>query len=196
MIKRISTSVYFKEIIPSVLYFILLVAATLFIDALLHFFNIYWIGRYLGILGTLIILFSFAYSLRKRKIITKGSPKTLLNLHEIMAWFGSLLILVHAGVHFNAILPWLATIAMLINVASGLTGKVLLSKCKSYIESRQKTLEKSGLNKIDIEKTLLWDAVALDVMKKWREIHFPITIAFASLGLIHILTIALFWGWR
>lgn len=189
-------SVYLNEILPSSIYFILLVLFTLLIDAILHFFDIYWIGRYLGIPGVLMIVFSFAYSLRKRKIISKGTPKTLLKLHEIMAWLGSLLILVHAGVHFNAMLPWLATMAMLVNVASGLTGKVLLAKCKTYVETRQKSLEQGGLNKDDIEKTLFWDAAALDIMKKWREIHFPITAVFVALGLIHVITIVLFWSWR
>ena len=37
----------------------------------------------------------------------------------MLAWLGSLLVLVHAGVHFNAILGWLAVGAMLINVGSG-----------------------------------------------------------------------------
>ena len=38
--------------------------------------------------------------------------------HELLAWLGSLLVLVlvHAGVHFNAIHGWLAVWAMLINV--------------------------------------------------------------------------------
>lgn len=189
-------SVYLKEILPSIFYFILLIIVTLLIDAVLHFFEIYWIGRYLGIPGALLIIFSFAYSLRKRKIITKGTPKTLLNLHESMAWFGSLLILIHAGVHFNALLPWLATVAMLVNVASGLTGQVLLGKCKSYMEARRTGLEQSGITKDEIEKTLLWDAVALDTMKKWRVVHFPITLAFASLGLLHIISILLFWSWK
>jgi hypothetical protein len=31
-----------------------------------------------------------------------------MRLHERMAWPGSLLILVHAGIHFNAVLAWLA----------------------------------------------------------------------------------------
>jgi hypothetical protein len=46
------------------------------------------------------------YSLRKRKLIRSGQPVMLL---------------VHAGIHFNSILAWLATVAMIINVVSGLT---------------------------------------------------------------------------
>jgi hypothetical protein len=39
-------------------------------------------------------------------------------------WLGSLMVLIHAGIHFNAILPWLATIAMGVNVISGMVGKI------------------------------------------------------------------------
>ena len=36
------------------------------------------------------------------------------------------MVLIHAGIHFNAILPWLATVAMGVNVISGMVGKLLL----------------------------------------------------------------------
>ena len=85
-----------------------------------------WVGRYLGIPGTILILGSLVYSLRKRKYIRSGNPKTLLTLHEIGTWLGSAMVLIHAGIHFNAILPWLATIAMGVNVISGLVGKLSL----------------------------------------------------------------------
>ena len=51
-----------------------------------------------------------------------------------MAWLGSLLVLVHAGIHFNAILGWLAVWAMLIDVGSGLTGKFLLERSRRRLE--------------------------------------------------------------
>lgn len=115
-----------REVLPHFLAFAALVAATLAIDVGLHLLGAVWIGRYLGIPGVLLIVGSFGYSLRKRKLIKRGKPVVLLRLHERMAWVGSLLVLVHAGIHFNALLGWLATFAMLINVGSGLTGKFLL----------------------------------------------------------------------
>lgn len=112
-----------KEVLPFVLMFGSLIAATLIGDALLHQFDLIWIGRWLGIPGTLLILASFLYSLRKRKKIAFGKPKTLLWLHETLTWLGALMILVHAGIHVYAILPWLALASMLINVFSGMTGR-------------------------------------------------------------------------
>ena len=46
------------------------------------------------------------------------------------------------------------------------------------------------------ELELFWDAVALDVMKQWRSVHFPITLAFAALACGHIATVLMFWPWR
>jgi hypothetical protein len=102
-----------REVLPFYLALGALMALTLLLDALLHVFNLVWIGRYLGIPGVLLILGSFGYSLRKRKLIGAGKPVQLLRWHEGMAWAGSLLVLVHAGIHFNAILGWLAVLAML-----------------------------------------------------------------------------------
>ena len=113
--------------------FKLLVIAALLSDQLLHYFDLVWLGRLLGIPGTILILLSLLYSLRKRKIITFGNPKTLLNLHETLTWMGALLVLVHAGIHFNTILPWLAMIGLIINVLSGLVGQRLFCKSDTQV---------------------------------------------------------------
>ena len=106
------TSLWRDHVLPFSLLLGLLAAATIAGDSLLHRLNLVWVGRYLGIAGTLLIIGSLYYSLRKRKYIQTGDPKTLLTLHEFSAWLGSLMVLIHAGIHFNAILPWLATVAM------------------------------------------------------------------------------------
>jgi hypothetical protein len=104
-----------REVLPFYLRLAFLLAATLLFDAWLHLINAVWIGRYLGIPGVLLILASFGHSLRKRGLIKWGNPVTLLRVHEWAAWAGSLLVLVHAGVHFNSVLAWLAVAAMLVN---------------------------------------------------------------------------------
>ena len=40
------------------------------------------------------------------------------------------------------------------------------------------------------------DSLTFDVVKQWRAVHFPITLAFVVLALAHIIAIALFWGWK
>lgn len=189
-----------REVLPFYLALLALGASALLLDALLHVFDAVWIGRYLGIPGTLLIIGSFGYSLRKRKLISMGKPVTLLRWHERMAWAGSLLVLVHAGIHFNAILGWLAVWAMLINVGSGLTGKFLLQRSRKRLdaarERMQIQLQAQGLSDQGVQERLHWDSLTFDVVKQWRLVHYPITLAFAVLALAHIVSIFLFWGWK
>ena len=187
---------FMREVMPFALALAALAASALLLDALLHVFNAVWIGRYLGIPGTLLILGSFWYSLRKRKLIRSGDPAKLLRLHERMAWAGSLLVLVHAGVHFNAILGWLAIWALLINVASGLTGKYLLQRSIRRLEEARQNMQQRGIAAAQLAEQLYWDSLTFDIVKQWRLVHFPITLAFAVLATTHILAVFLFWGWR
>ncbi len=185
-----------KELLPFLAIFGLLILATIIIDVLLHQFELVWIGRWLGIPGTFLILLSFIYSFRKRKIINYGKPKVLLTLHELLTLLGALMILVHAGIHFYTILPWLALIAMLVNVISGMTGSYLLGRSRRFLSEKKNAYSQQGLSKEEIEKNLFWDATSFDLMKKWRAVHLPITLVFVVLGVTHILSIFLFWEWK
>lgn len=189
-------SIIRKEVIPFLAMFGSLIVATAITDALLHAFGLYWIGRWLGIPGTILILLSFFYSMRKRKLITAGNPKTLLQLHEVLTWLGALMILVHAGIHVYAVLPWLALLAMLVTLISGMTGQYLLGRSRRDLAQRREALTRNGETAAAVEKDVFWDAVTVDVMKQWRAVHFPITLAFGVLGLAHILSILFFWQWQ
>ena len=185
-----------KEVLPFLAMFGSLILATIIMDVLLHQFELVWIGRWLGIPGTILILLSFLYSMRKRKVINFGKPKALLTLHETLTWIGALMILVHAGIHIYTILPWLALIAMLVNVISGMTGKYLLNRSRYFLAEKKEVYSRQSLSEDAIEKKLFWDATTFDLMKKWRAVHLPITLAFAVLGISHILSILLFWQWK
>jgi len=165
---------------------------TIIIDFILHYYHLVFIGRYLGLIGTCIILSSFVYSLRKRKIIQSGSPRELLKMHEYLAWIGSVLILVHAGIHFNALLPWLAILMLLINVASGLVGKFLLKNASLSLSTSRQELITSGMTLEEADKKLFFDTITVDAMKKWRVVHLPIAFTLGILSLLHIITIVIF----
>jgi hypothetical protein len=188
-------SLWRKQIVPFALMLGLLAAATLAGDYFLHQLNLVWVGRYLGIPGTLLIAGSLVYSMRKRKFITSGNPKFLLQFHEFTAWLGSLMVLVHAGIHFNALLPWLATVAMAVNVVSGMVGKLLLDRSRRHLQAQRTHLQSRGLSSPEVEQTVFWDAVTVDAMTRWRKVHIPIFIVFTVLALGHIVSIFLFWGW-
>ncbi|MBR0568829.1 hypothetical protein J5J83_22110 [Azoarcus sp. L1K30] len=188
-------SLWRQQILPFVVLLGALAAATLAGDYLLHVLDLAWVGRYLGIPGTILIITSLIYSLRKRKLIGKGDPKSLLKMHELSAWLGSLMVLIHGGVHFNAILPWLAMCAMGVNVISGMVGKLLLDRSRRHVQAQRAQFQLRGMPKAEVEQAVFWDAVALDAMKQWRKVHIPIFIAFAALSLGHIISVFLFWGW-
>lgn len=185
-----------REILPFFGSFVALALAALLADVGLHLADAVWIGRYLGIPGTLLIIGSTVYSLRKRRLIRSGQPAKLLKWHEALAWVGSLFVLVHAGIHFNAILGWLAVGAMLVNVGSGLTGKFLLDRSRRRLEQARQRMRAQGLTDDELQDRLYWDSLTFDVVRKWRVVHFPITLAFAGLATAHIVAIFLFWGWK
>jgi hypothetical protein len=102
------------------------------------------------------------------------------------------MIIVHAGIHFNAVSPWLALFMLLITVGSGLVGKFLLKEANASLKESKQLLLDSGLSKEEIEKKLFFDSVTVDLMKKWRVVHLPITLVTGILALLHIISIFLF----
>ena len=191
-----AASLISREVLPFAAWLLALALAALLVDAVLHHFDQVWVGRWLGIPGVALILASLHYSLRKRKIVTRGNPVTLLRRHEYMAWAGSLLVLVHAGIHFNAVLAWLALGAMLVNVASGLTGKFLLARARTRLIDARARLTAQGLDAAAIDERLHRDSLTMDLVRKWRVVHVPITLAFAVLATAHLVSTALFWDWQ
>jgi hypothetical protein len=173
-----------------------LFAATVLADLLLHLLDAVWLGRYLGIPGVLMILGSFGHSLRKRRFIQSGDPVFFLRVHEYVAWAGALLVLVHAGVHFNALLAWLAVAAMLVNVTSGLTGKFLLRRAQGWLKQARAGLREHGASDAEVAADLHWDSLTVDMVRHWRRVHLPIALAFAVLALAHIIAVFVFWGWK
>ena len=185
-------SILIKYVFPFLQWFTLMLLITIVIDYFLHQFQLVLNGSYLGFVGTFVILLSFIYSLKKRKLIKSGSPKKLLNLHEYLAWAGSILLLVHAGIHFNAIVPWLAILMLIISIASGLVGKFLLKKSNENLKYKRQVLIAEGMNKDEADKKLFYDTITVDLMKKWRAVHLPITLLLVVFSLIHIISILIF----
>ena len=163
-----SFRLFCREILPFYFRLLVLAAVTLLIDLILHLTDMVWIGRYLGIPGVILIVLSFGHSLRKRGIIDSSNPIRLLRLHEWLAWIGSTLVLVHAGIHFNSILAWLAIIAMGVNIISGLTGKYLVLRTQRWMKQAKMDLRDKGLDESAIEQRLFWDSLAASMVRNVR----------------------------
>lgn len=184
-----------SKILPFILIYIALIGAAAILHYYMHSSGLKWTLRYLGIVGTGLIVISFVYSLRKRKVINFGKTKTLLHIHELLAWTGSLLILLHAGFEFDAVIPRIAVFAMLIVVASGITGKYLLKQARESIKYKREELKAKNLSEEEIERELFALSLIADKMQMWRNVHIPLTLIFAAFALLHIITILFFWRW-
>ena len=185
-------SIVLKYVILFTQWYLLMIAAAIGIDYVLHYFHLPGVGRFLGYVGTLLLIISFIYSLRKRRLLKKGSPRKWLQLHEYLAWLGSVLLLVHAGIHINAIVPKLAVIMLLINVASGLVGKFLLRQSLDKLAESRLTLAEAGVDQESIDKKLFFDSIMVEGMKHWRTIHLPIAFLFGLFSILHIVTVFIF----
>jgi len=119
----------------------------------------------------------------------------MLKLHEVLGWIGGVLIVVHSGIHFNAFLPWVATFALLVVVASGHVGKYLLKTVREQLKSKEKELKELKETPENIEQLIFWESTMVSVMSRWRVIHIPFVVVFILLASAHILTILFYWNW-
>lgn len=113
----------------------------------------------------------------------------------MLGWLGALVLLVHGGIHFNALVPWLALVAMLAVVASGLTGKYLLRGARESLREREAALAAQGLGPPAIERELLGHSLLVDTMQQWRRVHMPLTMVFTALAALHLCATLLLWSW-
>ena len=74
-------SVLIQRGVPLTVSYLLLIVAAISLDYLLHVAHLAWVGRYMGFAGTAFLVFSFAYSARKSKVINSGTLKFFLWLH-------------------------------------------------------------------------------------------------------------------
>ena len=85
------------------------------------------IGYWLGIVGSALMLVLMLYPLRKRlpPVHWSGSIGLWFRLHMLLGLLGPLIILYHARFTYSATNSGIALLAMLIVVASGLTGRFI-----------------------------------------------------------------------
>ena len=62
-------SVFVKFVLPFIQWYLLMILAAIAIDFILHQFKLGSLGLYFGYFGTGLIVLSFIYSMRKRKMI-------------------------------------------------------------------------------------------------------------------------------
>ncbi|MBF0320892.1 MAG: hypothetical protein HQL01_13920 [Nitrospirae bacterium] len=148
-----------------------------------------------GIAGTLMIILSFMYSARRRRIAIKtGSIKKWLLTHEWLSLIGSVIIFVHTGRHFHAALPVVALVLLFIALISGLTGKYVYDSARKEVNQKKAELRNAGFSEIEIEENLSILAVASETLLRWRDFHMPLVTALLVMVLYHIISVMYFRG--
>ena len=64
------------------------------------------------------------------------------------------------------------------------------------LKAARAELKDEGLSDADIKARLHRDSLTVDLVRQWRKIHLPISLAFAVLALAHIVAVFIFWGWK
>lgn len=185
-------SLLIRKALPLTISYLLLIITSMAFDYLLHHFRLGSAGRYFGVAGTLFFLFSFIYSARKKKIIPCGPVKRFLQLHCNAGWIATLLILVHSGIHFNALLPWAATALMMIVTASGHIGQHLIRRFRNEAKLKKQQLGIATPPDDALDRQLFWDSLTVKALDRWRTVHMPLVTFLTILTLMHVVTILCF----
>ncbi|MDO8547375.1 MAG: hypothetical protein Q7R68_08425 [Nitrospirales bacterium] len=143
-------------------------------------------GHAIGWAGLLLILLVFAYPIRKRFAKDRRWPKGWFQVHKAFGILGPMLILIHSGAHFHALVPVLALIAMGLVVVSGIAGQVLHYLALRTLNEQRRELVQQGLSEAEIQSRLHDLASREEVFRLWQCIHAPLTATFVVLMLMHI----------
>lgn len=143
-------------------------------------------GHLVGWGGLALILSVFVYSVKKRDPRQVTWPKAWFFVHQAAGIAGPLLILIHAGPHFHALVPMLALIAMGIVSVSGIIGVAVHRKAISLLKTQRQELLALGLAEHDVEERLYALASDERTFRIWQLIHVPMVMLFSVLVIAHI----------
>lgn len=150
-------------------------------------------GHMVGWVGLAVILTVFVYSVKKRHARKSGWPKGWFLVHQVAGIVGPLLIVIHAGPHFHALVPILALLAMGIVVVSGVIGVAVHRKAVSLLNAMRNELLSQELSQEDVEDRLYALASDEETFRIWQIIHVPMVMIFLVLAITHVVG-ALYFG--
>jgi hypothetical protein len=150
-------------------------------------------GHVLGWIGLAVTLLVFVYPLKKHYGRKAGWPKGWFRVHQVAGVAGPVLILIHSGPHFHALVPLLALLAMGIVVMSGVIGLTVHRKAVRLLNDKHGELLGQGLSHGDVEDRLYDLASSEETFRIWQIIHAPMTVMFLALVAAHVVG-ALYFG--
>jgi hypothetical protein len=170
----------------------LVIANAVIAESILDMYNITHHRVITGAGGTMFILLSLVYSLRKR-YFPFGRIKGWLYAHEILSIIGVFLIFVHTGTHFRALVPVITFGFMFTTFISGLTGRYVYNSTKAELNLRRDEFKRQGLPEEEIDQRLWALTVASSTLSRWRSIHMPIVSLLGLMVLYHAIS-SLYYG--
>jgi len=184
-------SLLIKRFLTVLVFVIITIAGGLLIEAFLSLkagwlFGHTQTGHLVGWVGLAVILLVFIYPLKKRYRRKAGWPKGWFWVHQVAGIIGPVLIFIHAGSHFHALVPVLAMLAMVIVTVSGVLASAVHRKALYLLNDKRKELLNQGLPLEVVEDRLHDMASSEEAFRIWQVIHAPMVILFLALVVTHV----------
>ena len=152
------------------------------------------LGHLTGWVGLALMAPVFGYPLRKRVNADHRWPRRWFQVHMLCGVAGPLLILIHSGAHFHALVPILVMLAMALVVISGIVGQALHYLAVRALHERRHELAHQGLSDAEIEAGLHRMAAQEETFRFWQYVHGPVTITFLAFVVLHVVGALYFRG--
>jgi hypothetical protein len=143
-------------------------------------------GHAFGWAGLLLTLLVFVYPVRKRHSPARRWPHGWFQVHMAAGVLGPLLIFLHSGAHYHALVPVLALVSLVIVALSGIIGQAVHALALRGLNDQRRLLQHDGLSNGEIDLRLHRLASEEKAFRLWQVIHAPMTILCVALILIHM----------
>lgn len=107
---------------------------------------------------------------------------------------GPLLIFIHSGAHYHAVVPILAMVSMVVVVVSGIVGQLVHAASLRTLNEQRHLLQHQGMSENDIDAQLHGMASQEEAFRLWQAIHAPMTLMFLVFALLHVVGALFFAG--
>lgn len=107
---------------------------------------------------------------------------------------GPLLIFLHSGAHYHAIVPILAMSSMVIVVLSGIVGQLVHAVSLRALNEERHHLQHQGLSESEVDAQLHGMASQEEAFRLWQAIHAPMTLMFLVFTVLHVVGALFFAG--
>jgi hypothetical protein len=143
-------------------------------------------GHVVGWAGLIITSLVFVYPFRKRTSPARRWPRGWFRVHMVAGLLGPLLIFIHSGAHYHALVPIMAMTSMVIVVLSGIVGQAVHAVALRTLNDQRHQLKHQGLSDSDIDSQLHRMASQEEAFRLWQAIHAPMTLMFLVLTILHV----------